>query len=85
MINWFEVNSSRVLQSIWKSQRHWREWRCSTANTGEIKYYGYEEGDESVDVVHRSVPNNRARNSWKCTGTEATRHQFLRTRRKSMI
>jgi hypothetical protein len=23
----------------------------------ELEYYGYEEGDESVDIVHRSVPN----------------------------
>src|SRR5210317_898853 len=23
----------------------------------ELEYYGYEEGDTSVDVVHRSIPN----------------------------
>ena len=26
-------------------------------NIAELEYYGYEEGDTSVDVVHRSVPN----------------------------
>jgi hypothetical protein len=30
----------------------------STATTvGEIRWWGYEEGDTSVDVVHRSIPN----------------------------
>jgi len=28
-----------------------------TANIGELEYWGTEEGDESVDVIHRSVPN----------------------------
>jgi hypothetical protein len=28
-----------------------------TVNIGEWELYGYEEGDESVDVVHRSIPN----------------------------
>jgi hypothetical protein len=28
-----------------------------TVNIGEWELYGYEEGDESVDIVHRSIPN----------------------------
>jgi hypothetical protein len=27
------------------------------ASVNELEYYGYEEGDTSVDVVHRSIPN----------------------------
>ncbi len=56
--NWFEVNSSRYYSRFGLvAEALANDTGASTVNIGEIKYYGYEEGDESVDVVHRSVPN----------------------------
>jgi hypothetical protein len=45
----------------------------------QLQYYGTEEGDTSVDVVHRSIPNKPGPSTSRCTGTP--RQQFVQFRR----
>ena len=76
--NWFEVNSSRYYSRFGLvAEALANDSGANSVNIGEIKYYGYEEGDESVDVVHRSVPNKPGRNISRCIGTRTTRHRTV--------
>jgi hypothetical protein len=56
--NWFHVNSTKYYKHFGLVAEALKNDSGSTSwDMGEIKYYGTEEGDASVDVVHRSIPN----------------------------
>jgi hypothetical protein len=56
--NWFHVNSTKYYKHFGLVAEALKNDAGATSwDMGEIKYYGTEEGDTSVDVVHRSIPN----------------------------
>ena len=56
--NWFHVNSTKYYKHFGLVAEALKNDAGATSwDMGEIKYYGTEEGDASVDVVHRSIPN----------------------------
>ena len=54
---WVHVNATQYYKYLRLRITKIYSGLTSYARVAELQYWGHEEGDESVDVVHRSVPN----------------------------